>query len=122
MNRTASLFLTATLSFIVGLLSYAGGSEWLRTYLLPGTITVRGVLKFQAQIDSPGASGNPPNGYFVESTAIERFYVEGDLIEPYVGSPVLIQGEVLSILCGPDTFPCYPKLLVKSVTQVSEQK
>ncbi|MBI4783986.1 MAG: hypothetical protein HY785_22095 [Oscillatoriophycideae cyanobacterium NC_groundwater_1537_Pr4_S-0.65um_50_18] len=121
MNRTAPLFLTAALSFIAGLLSYAAGSWWLRTSLLPpGTITVRGVLKFQAQIDDLSTSGNPPNGYFVESNAIERFYVEGDLIEPYVGSSVFIQGEVLSTLCGPDTFPCYPKLHVKSVTQVSE--
>jgi hypothetical protein len=123
MNRTVSLFLTATLFFIAGCLSYAGGSWWLRTYLLPpGTLAVRGVLQFQAQVDDPSASANPPNGYFVESTAINRFYVEGDLIQPYVGSLVLLQGKTLSTVCGADTFPCYPKLLVKSVTQVSGLK
>lgn len=121
MNRTASLFLTATIFFIAGLLSYAGTQWYLRTYL-SGTITVRGVLKFQAQIVDPGASGNLPNGYFVESTAIDRVYVEGDLIKPFVGSLVLLQGETLSTVCGPDTFPCYTKLLITSVTPVPGQK
>lgn len=121
MNRTASLFLTATTFFLAGLLSYAGAQSYLRTYL-SGTIVVRGVLKFQARIVDPGASGNPPNGYFVESTAIDRFYVEGDLMKSYVGSRVLLQGKTLSTVCGPDDFPCYPKLFVKSVTQIPGQK
>lgn len=95
MNRTASFFLTATIFFLAGLLSYAGSQWYFRAYL-SGTITVQGVLKFQAQMVDPSASGNPPNGYFVESTAIGRVYVEGNLIKPFVGFSVLPQGKMLS--------------------------
>ncbi|MBW4582413.1 MAG: hypothetical protein KME42_22825 [Tildeniella nuda ZEHNDER 1965/U140] len=123
MNRTGSLVLTATIFFLAGLLSYAGGQWYLKTYLLPpGTITVRGVLKFQTHNSDIGNSGHPPYGYFVESTAIDRFYIEGDLMKSYVGSSVVLQGKTLSTVCGPDMFPCYPKLLVKSVTPVPGQK
>ncbi len=121
MNRTASLVLTATIFFFAGLLSYAGAQWYLSTYLAR-TITVRGVLKFQAHNSDLGGSGHPPYGYFVESTAVGRVYVEGDLIQSSVGSSVLLQGKTLSTVCGPDTFPCYPNLLVTSVTPVPEQK
>lgn len=122
MHRRPSFFLTATIFFIVGLLSYAGAQWWLRSYLLPpGTITVQGVLKFQAPSNS-GDSGKPPDGYFVEAAAIKRVYVEGDLIKPFVGSLVLLQDKTLSTVCGPDTFPCYPKLLITSATPVPGKK
>ncbi len=121
MNRTASLVLTATIFFLAGLLSYAGAQWYLSTYF-SGTITVRGVLKFQAHNSDIGGSGHPPYGYFVESTALDRIYVEGDSIKPSVGSSVLLQGKTLSTVCGRDGFPCYPNLLVKSVTPVPEQK
>lgn len=115
MNRTISPLFASVVAFVLGLLS-AVGAYYLKTYLFPpATITVRGVLKYQAQPVDPGASGNPPNGYFVESSAIDRFYIEDNWAKPYVGSPVLIQG-TLSTVCGPDNFPCYPKLVPKSIT------
>ena len=118
MNRTVSLLLTSIVSFILGLFS-AGGAYWfLKTYLLPpGTITVRGVLQ-QAQPGDPSASGNPPDGYYVESSASDRFYVEESLAKPYVGSHILIQG-TLSTVCGPDNFPCYPQIVPKSITPIT---
>jgi hypothetical protein len=121
MNRTASLVLTAIIFFLAGLLTDAGVQWYLRTYFAKTTI-VQGVLKLQTQqIEDLGTSGNPPNGYFVESSAIDRFYVEGDLMKPYVGSLVSLQGEALSTICGPDAFPCYPKMRVKAVTKIPGQ-
>lgn len=121
MNRTLSLLSTAVIFFIAGLLSCVGAYWWLKTYLFPpSTVEVQGVLKFQAKSD-PSASANPPNGYFVESSATDRFYVEGNLAKPYVGSLVLIKG-TLSTECGPDGYPCYPKLVAKSVVQAPGQK
>lgn len=119
MNRAVSS-LAVCISFIAGLLVCLG-TYWLaQVYLFPPAILeVRGILRFQAQPSDPTATGNPPNGYFVESTATDRFYLEGDLIKPYVNSPVLVQGTI-STVCGSDTYPCYPKLLAKSVTQVPE--
>lgn len=118
MNRAVSSLVAVCVSFIAGVLVCMGASWFVQAYVFPpATLNVRGVLKLQSQPYDPSLSGLPPNGYFVESTAIERFYLEGDLIKPYVGSLVLIQGTI-STVCGPDTFPCYPKLLAKSVTQV----
>lgn len=119
MNRAVSLLMAVCISFIAGLLICIGTYWFVRAYLFPpATLEVRGVLRFQSQPSAPSATGNPPNGYFVESTAIDRFYLEGDLIKTYVGSLVLVKGTI-STVCGPDTYPCYPNLLVKSVIQVS---
>lgn len=118
MNRTASITRALLIGFIAGVLVSLGAYWAVRAYVMPPTILeVRGVLQFQAQPPSPSATGNPPNGYFVESTAVDRFYLEGDLLEPYVGSLVLISGTVATV-CGPDTHPCYPKLLAQSVVPV----
>lgn len=67
----------------------------------------------------PSASANPPNGYYVESSVTERFYVEGEQVKPYVGSSVFIQG-TLSTTCGPSGYPCYPKLLASEVRAGSQ--
>lgn len=122
MNRTVSLLITAISFLIAGWLS-CGGIDWLLSayFFPPVKVQVRGVLKFQAKPSDPSASGNPPNGYFVESTAIERFYVEGNLVKPYVGSLILIRG-TLSTECGLDGYPCYPKLVKTSVIPAPGQK
>lgn len=118
-----SRLVTAMGFFVAGLLSGAGGYWFVRSYLFPpATIQIRGVLKFQAKPSDPSASANPPNGYFVESSATDRFYVAGDLVIPsYVGSLVQIKG-TLSTECGPDGYPCYPKLITTSVIQAPRQK
>lgn len=120
MNRTVSSTMAICISFIAGLLVCMGAYWFVQAYLFPpASLEVLGVLQLQTQPSSPSATGNPPNGYFVESTATDRFYLEGDLVKPYVGSLVLIKGTI-STVCGADAYPCYPKLLAKSVTQVSE--
>lgn len=119
MNRTVSLLLISIVSFMLGLFSAVAVYWILKTYLFPpSTITVRGVLQHQAQPVDLSASGNPPNGYYVESSAIDRFYVEESSAKLYVGSRVLIQG-TLSTVCGPDNFPCYPQIVPKSITSTT---
>jgi hypothetical protein len=114
MNRPASLLITATLCFIGGLLCCAGVSWLFKTYIFPPeTIQVQGILKFKGSND-PAVSADAPIGFFVESTATDRFYIEGDLLKPYVGSLVQITGPI-STVCGPDGYPCYPSLLAKLV-------
>jgi hypothetical protein len=121
MNRTVSLLVIAATFFVGGVLSCIGVDWLFKVYLFPPvTIRVRGVLKVQSSND-PTASANPPNGYFVESSATDRFYVEGDLVKPYVGSLIQLTG-ILSTVCGPDGYPCYPKLQTKSVFQVKGLK
>lgn len=121
MRFTLSSFTVAAILFLAGFVSSAGTYEFLKTYFFtPPQVTIQGVLKFQAQTDiDPTASGNPPNGYFVESTASERFYVEGISVSQYVGSLIFIRG-TLAAECGSDGFPCYPKLVAISITQSSE--
>lgn len=117
MNRTVASLLLFCISFIAGLLVAVGAYRFVQTRLFPpATLEVLGVLQFQAQPADLSASGNPPNGYYVESTAVDRFYLEGEQLESYVGAPIFATGTIATV-CGPDTFPCYPKLLVQSVTQ-----
>lgn len=119
MNRTVSLLIIAATFFVGGVLSCIGANWIFRVYLSPpATIYVRGILKFQSSND-PTASANPPNGYFVESTATDRFYVEG--VKPYVGSLIQLTG-TLTTVCGPDGYPCYPKLQTQAVVQVKGLK
>jgi hypothetical protein len=121
MNRTVSLLAIAATFFIGGVFSCIGADWLFKVYLFPPiTIHVQGVLKFQSSND-PTASANPPNGYFVESMATDRFYVEGDLVKPYVGSRIQLTG-ILSTVCGPDGYPCYPQLKTTSVVQVKTLK
>jgi hypothetical protein len=121
MNRIVNPFIAVSF-FIAGVLSCISTYWFVKTYLLPPTaIEIRGVLKLQTEPSDPSATSNPPNGYFVESTATDRFYVTGDLVKPYVGSLVLIKG-TLSTVCSPDLHPCYPELQVKQVIQAPSGK
>lgn len=114
MNRTASSLIAIIVGFIAGMITSIGTSWLLKTYIFPpDKIYVRGMLKYQSHFD-PSASAAPPNGYFVESSATERFYVEGELVKPFTNTLVQISG-TLSTICGPDGYPCFPKLIVKDV-------
>lgn len=111
MNRTSSfLLITAFIFFVMGGLSSVG-SYWLaRKYFFPADrVRAEGILKFQGESD-PSASANPPEGYFVESNAIERLYIVG-LPKTSIGSFVRIKG-TLSTICGADGYPCYPQVIL----------
>ncbi|HEY9646831.1 MAG TPA: hypothetical protein V6C88_10695 [Chroococcidiopsis sp.] len=118
MSRTVLIARAILVGFVAGVIVSLGAFWVVQAYVMPPTVLeVRGVVQFQAQPPDPTATGNPPNGYFVESTAVDRFYLEGDLLEPYVGARVLIRGTVATV-CGSETYPCYPKLLAQSIVPV----
>ena len=121
MNRTFYTVLAAIFWFAAGLCCFAGVNWLLNTYLNPpDEVTVRGTIEYQGSFD-PTASAVPPNGYFVQSTAAGRFYLEAASVKPYQGSFIQAVG-TLSTICGPDGYPCYPKLEPKSVLPLPPPK
>lgn len=117
--RSASAFVvTAAIAFAFGAISSAAGLWWLRHYLSRSApVQVSGVLQVQSKPADPSASGNPPNGYFIEATAIGRVYLEHSSAKQYVGRRVVSSGR-LSATCGNDGRPCYPEIAATSIREV----
>lgn len=59
--------------------------------------------------DMAGASGLPPEGLYVTSSALGFVYFRCTNAAPAAGSTVRVRG-TLDTICGPDTVPCYPRV------------
>jgi len=80
-------------------------------------VQVSGLLQVQIRPADPGATGNPPNGYFIEATAIGRVYLEPVDVKQYVGIKVVARGRLSRATCGNDGQSCYPVIAATSILE-----
>jgi hypothetical protein len=113
------IIIGSLIGFIIGLIS----SPEIDRLLTLGTMRVQGNLEY-ASAGDPSASGSDPEGsYIVQKT---RFYISPvggntpmknrtDLVGKFISA----QG-ILKIVCGQDTFPCYPLIKSESIEVIKK--
>ena len=107
-KRVASFFVALLL-----LLFAFGLGFLLRPTLLnalsPNNVTLVGSAERMVHTpDLVGASGLPPEGLYVTSSALDLVYFRCTN-PPAEGVTVRVRG-TLDTVCGPDTVPCYPRV------------
>ena len=78
--------------------------------LFPSKVTLVGSA--ERLVHTPnmaGASGLPPEGLYVASSALDFVYFRCTDAAPAEGGTVRVRGTVDTV-CGPDTIPCYPRV------------
>lgn len=114
MRTALRLAITSIIAFLVGIVVGVGGMIYLQDFFA-GTIRVTGVVMYESNPDS-SASGLPPRGYYVESSATGRVYIEHSTAGSYLGQQIHATGR-LGTLCGPGGFNCYPVVWPESIVQ-----
>jgi hypothetical protein len=118
MNKMAiGIVIGSLIGFIIGLIT----SPQIEKLLTPGWMRVQGNLEY-ASAGDPSASGNDPQGHYIVKQT--RFYItpvgktspmqkQADLVDKVVGAK-----GTLKLICGSDTFPCYPLIQTDSIETV----
>ena len=77
-------------------------------------VEVEGTVRAQYSYQDGDGLTPPPTGYFVEAPGVDRVYLTGKPLEPFVGRSVVARGSVSGI-CGPKSLPCYTLLEVREI-------
>jgi hypothetical protein len=113
MNKVGiGLIIGILAGFIIGLIT----SPQIEKLLLPGWMRVEGKVEYSGKAD-PSASGADPEGYYISNRT--RFYLN-PISSNLIGKIVNIKGN-LKLICGQDTFPCYPLIKVDEVEGVRDR-
>lgn len=108
MRTILLIVLTAIIASAGGCAAGFGGALWPQDFFA-SKISATGVVMLESYDDPAwaGASGLPPSGYYIESSATGRVYIEHSAVEHYLGRQIRATGR-LETLCGPDGVNCYP--------------
>ena len=117
MRHNLSLLIASAVSFAAGMAVVVGGGVLLGRLFPDPNVQVQGILRYSEAPD-PNISVPPPEGYYVESTASERVYIgASDSAEQYLEQSIRAYG-ALTVICGPDGNPCFPKIKVEDLRVV----
>ena len=105
LSRAAQLF-----TLLLLLLAAFAGGFLLRPRFdaaqFPKEVSVTGTV--QRMVYSPELSSAPPEGWYVEGSAVARIYVQCVEAEPREGTDISVRGTLDSV-CGTGV-PCYPRV------------
>jgi hypothetical protein len=74
------------------------------------TVWIAGVVRYHEE--DLTASTGAPSGFWVDSSGIERIYLEHENISEVVDKPISARGH-LRIVCGHNHSTCYPMIEVE---------
>lgn len=107
MKKTIVTITITTLVFVAGILAHSYISNMQR-----GSHQVSGVVKYYTPDYT--ASGEAPEGYYVESSAIDKVYIEHQNIADYTDKHINARG-YLKEICGNDFGSCFPLIDAQTI-------
>ena len=109
MKKIFTAIAMTALLFVIGIIAYHYASNALRGK----SHQVSGVVQYHTPDYT--VSADAPEGYYVESTAIGRVYIEHKNVFSYVNKYVIARG-YLEEICGNDGGSCFPLVDAQSIT------